>query len=242
MRKKTKRLKVRKEDVEKPVRSQPKRQAAVVARTENQRHYIKSIIDYDVVLCDGPAGTGKTHIAVGMAVKALEKGQVDKIIIARPAVEAGERTGFLPGDQDKKLDPYMRPIMDELSYYLSYNDIATLKNGRLLEVVPVGYMRGRTFNHSFVIIDECQNATFKQLKMILTRLGEHSKMVLNGDMDQSDLDHNQRGAFNFAYSNFKGREEDGISCVSLTRDDIQRHKLVGKMLEIWESRIDCRQS
>ena len=208
----------------------------VKGKTENQVQYIKSVYKKDVVFCQGPAGTGKTHIAVGLAVQELEKGKIDKIIVARPVVDAGEQIGYLPGDIEEKMNPYVRPVLDELSKFISYSDAALLRNSGQLEIVPVAYMRGRTFEDSFVICDECQNLSFDQMKMLLTRFGLQSKMVLTGDIEQSDLDFEKRGAFKFAYQLFE-REPD-IGTIALDESDIQRHQLVGKMVKLWEENID----
>jgi len=209
---------------------------SVTPRTENQRGYIRAIVESDIVLCQGPAGSGKTHIAIGMATQFLERGDVDKIVVARPVLEAGEKIGFLPGDQNQKLDPYIRPIMDELAYYVSYADIAAMKNANTFEIVPIGYMRGRTFKNSFVIIDECQNATFDQIKMILSRLGESSRMVLTGDPLQSDLEKRHQGGFEFACELFKHHPE--IACIKMESTDIVRHRLISSMMAMWENHVD----
>jgi len=217
------------------------RRKPVVARTENQKTYIKAILKSDVIICEGPAGTGKTNVAIGMAMHLLDKKVVEKIVIARPVVEAGEDLGYLPGDHNDKLDPYVRPIFDELQQYASLSEIATLKNSLTLEIVPIGFMRGRTFKNSFILVDECQNAQYDQIRMILTRLGENSKMVMTGDITQSDLDKRDRGGFRYVFDLFSKYEEyldDSVSCVRLYKQDIVRHHLVSKMLDIWGKQVD----
>ena len=165
----------------------------VSAKTENQRTYIKAIINNKVTFCVGPAGTGKTHIATAMAIYGLLHGDYKRIILTRPLVQAGEDTGFLPGDVRKKLHPYMLPIYDEIERYVSHQDLQRLMNENTIEVIPFAFMRGRNFHDSFIIADECQNASDKQIKMLLTRIGNDSKMVLTGDHSQSDLPTHEQG-------------------------------------------------
>lgn len=206
------------------------------AKTENQRDYIKAIVSHDIVICQGPAGTGKTHIAVGMGVDSLRKGNVKRIVIARPVVEAGESLGFLPGELEKKMDPFVRPCFDELEEYASNAEIVSWQNERILEIVPIGFMRGRTFKDSFIICDECQNLNFDQMEMLLTRFGMQSKMVLTGDVSQSDLVSNVQGAFAYACALFM--DDDEIAVQSLDYTDNQRHPLVGKMAKKWKMHLD----
>lgn len=210
----------------------------VEPKTLNQAEYIKALRTKDLTICLGPAGSGKTHVAIGMAMNLLDANKFEKILIARPAVEAGESLGYLPGDQDKKLDPYVRPIFDELEYYSSYTEIATLKNNRTLEIVPIAFMRGRTFKNAFIIIDECQNATYPQLEMAISRLGTGSRMVLTGDVTQSDLRKTDRGALQFAFDLFKKELRNEVACIKLSVEDIVRHELVGKVLQIWQNSLD----
>ena len=205
------------------------------AKTDNQKEYVRSISKLDVVFCAGPAGTGKTHLAVGMGIADLQKEKFEKLIIARPVVEAGEQIGFLPGDIEDKLGPYVRPVYDELNKFVSHTDLQTLKNSKKIEVVPIAYMRGRTFENCFIICDECQNLDFDQMKMLLTRFGLESKMVLTGDIHQSDLMKQKQGAFKFGFELFK--DDPDIGTVSLEACDIQRHKLVGHMVQKWEQNI-----
>ena len=205
-------------------------------RTPNQKAYIKAIQDSDIVICSGAAATGKTHIAVGMAAHALRTGAVDKIIVTRPVVSAGEELGFLPGDLEDKLDPYLRPIFDELENFASKSEIALWKNSECFEIAPIAYLRGRTFINAFVISDECQNMTVKQIKLLTTRFGAGSKMVLTGDVKQCDL-HDQ-GHNGFTYACNKLGAIEGIAVIRLEAKDNQRHPLVEKMLNIYDEEVD----
>lgn len=206
------------------------------AKTVNQKRYIKTIEQYDIVICEGPAGTGKTHLAIGMAISFFQRGMVDKIIIARPTVEAGEELGFLPGDIDSKMDPYVRPAFDELENFLSLSDITQLRLDHKLEIVPIAYMRGRTFKNAFIVCDECQNLTKRQMKMLLTRVGEGSRMVLTGDVEQSDLHKKEQGAFEFVY--YLLNKDENCGAVTLTDADIQRHSIVTKIVKNWDKEFD----
>jgi phosphate starvation-inducible PhoH-like protein len=210
---------------------------SVSARTDNQRNYIKEIVSKDIVICEGPAGSGKTHIAIGMAMQYLYQKKVDKILIARPAVESGEDIGYLPGDADAKLSPYVRPVLDELQYFASWNEIKEMQNSKVLEIVPIGYMRGRTFKDAFVVVDECQNCKTDQIKMVLTRLGDSSKMVLTGDATQSDLEKKHQGGFQYAFDLCYEKIDD-VGCVELDTCDIIRHPLVGKIVNSWPLYLD----
>lgn len=220
------------ESYDKPVISNYRKVISPSAKTRNQKQYIKAIEKYDIVICEGPAGTGKTHLAIGMAINFYQKGLVDKIVIARPTVEAGEQLGFLPGDIDNKMDPYVRPAFDELENFLERREIEQLRQDHKLEIVPIAYMRGRTFKNSFIVCDECQNLTKKQMKMLLTRVGTDSRMVLTGDVEQSDLHYNHRGAFEFTYYLLDKDEDCGA--ITLTEADIQRHSIVTKIVKNWE--------
>ena len=201
-------------------------------KTANQKKLIKAIQDHDIVFCNGPAGTGKTHLCVGQAMHYLNTNQISKVVVTRPAVEAGESLGFLPGDLSEKMDPYMQPIWDELSYFLEVAELREYLNTRIIEICPIAYMRGRTLNDCFIICDEAQNVNKKQMEMLLTRLGQNSKMVLNGDIKQTDLKDMHAGAFIFAQQVFENVDEIGI--INLTPQDNQRHPLVSKIVKIWE--------
>lgn len=164
-------------------------------RTLNQRDYIRTVAENTITFCQGVPGSGKTHIAIGMALEYLLDDKVEKIVITRPVVEAGERLGFLPGTAEEKLHPYLLPLFDELNYFIQMQSYTKMKVSRQIEIVPLGLMRGRSFHNSFIIADECQNASYDQLKMLLTRIGTDSKMVLTGDTAQSDLQRHQQGGF-----------------------------------------------
>ena len=229
-----------KKNIKTKVKITRRRPKSPPAKSPNQKTYIQAIQNNDMVLCQGPAGTGKTHLAIGMAIYMYHTCEtIDKIIIARPAVEAGESLGYLPGDLDSKLDPFIRPIFDELACYASKFDVADMRDSGIIEICPLAYMRGRTFKNAFIICDEAQNADKKQMKMLLTRLGEGSKLVVTGDIDQTDLCMHKPGAFESAFNLFDG--DPGIACVTLKKCDIKRHKLVSHIVEKWEkneNRID----
>jgi phosphate starvation-inducible PhoH-like protein len=199
------------------------------ARTAKQVDLMHSITDNDITLCTGPPGTGKTHVAVAIGVKLLKAGVVEKLVISRPTVEAGNGIGYLPGDMMSKVSPYLRPLFDELAYYINQKAIKIfLENGRL-EVCPLSMMRGRTFVNSYVILDEAQNGTIDELKMILTRIGEGSKMVLTGDLLQSDLPKFQQGGFETCVN--KLSDIDGVGVVGFGRSDIVRHRIITEIEE-----------
>lgn len=197
-------------------------------RTENQKLFIRSMVENDVVFCQGLAGSGKTHIAVGMALEWLIEDKVDKIVITRPVVEAGERLGFLPGTAEEKLHPYLLPILDEINHFITMSDYVKLKNENKIEIVPLALMRGRNFHDSFIIADECQNASYDQLKMLITRIGNQSKMVLTGDSGQSDLPRHIRGGFVDLIENLD--DIDGVGIAFLESCDIVRNPIIGKIL------------
>ena len=199
------------------------------ARTPNQKKVLQSVKNSDIVLCEGPAGSGKTHLSVGAAVEYFLRGDVEKIIVTRPIVQAGERIGFLPGTAEQKLAPYLQPVFDEFSYFLSQSEIAELKNARKLEVVPLALMRGRNFHKAFIIGDEMQNATYDQMKMFITRMGIDSKLIISGDSKQSDLEYRNRGAFNFCLHELVDIER--ISICYLTGKDIVRNPIIPVVLE-----------
>lgn len=198
-------------------------------KTDNQALLIDSIESGDITICIGPAGTGKTYISVGMAVKLYYEGVIDKIILCRPAVEAGRQIGFLPGSQEEKLAPYLRPLFDELKNFMSIYDIAKLQNEEIIEVAPLEFMRGRTMKNAFVILDEAQNATREQLKMFVTRIGEGAKFVINGDVDQSDLPISQRENLKILVERLGFLEE--VKIVKMGRIDIVRHPIIERLLQ-----------
>lgn len=201
-------------------------------RSINQKEYIRSVAENTITFCQGVPGSGKTHIAVGMALEYLIENKVEKIVITRPVVEAGERLGFLPGTAEEKLHPYLLPLFDEINYFLHMQHYAKLKVGRQIEIVPLGLMRGRTFNNAFVVADECQNASYDQLKMLLTRIGTDSKMVLTGDTAQSDLERARQGGFLELMRRLNGIE--GIAISELYANDIVRNPIISSII----SRLD----
>jgi phosphate starvation-inducible protein PhoH and related proteins len=208
------------------------RSRPVEPRGENQRQYLDLIEKHDLVFGTGVAGTGKTFLAVASAVKALRSGLVRRLVITRPVVEAGEHLGFLPGDMQAKLNPYVRPIYDALSAMLEFEDVARLEEAGVIEVAPLAYMRGRTLSESFVILDEAQNTTVGQMKMFLTRLGEGSRMVVTGDPTQNDLEPRARSGLNDAILRLRSYQEIGI--VEFTANDVVRHSLVSKIVRAYE--------
>jgi len=198
-------------------------------QSENQRALMQAIDNFNLTVALGPAGTGKTYLAVTAAVEALEGGRIDRIVLSRPAVEAGESLGFLPGDLHEKLAPYLRPLYDALNERIGGKRVRQYLAEGTIEIAPIAYMRGRTLNNAFVVIDEAQNCTYGQIKMLLTRLGWHSTMVLTGDPDQSDLLEGLSGLSDIA------RRLDtlsGVAVVRLTDSDIVRHPLVAEMLTV----------
>ena len=204
-------------------------QRNVRAKSENQRHLLEALSEKNLVVALGPAGTGKTFLAIAKAVEAFEQGRVARIVLSRPAIEAGESLGFLPGDLEDKLAPYLRPLYDALADRLGGKRLRALLAEGAIEIAPVAYMRGRTLNNAFIVIDEAQNCTFGQLKMLLTRLGWHSTMVLTGDPDQTDLLSGLSGLRDIAT---RLDQVDGVSVVRLGEADIVRHPLVAGMLTV----------
>ena len=198
-------------------------------QSDNQRALLDAIDSYNVVVALGPAGTGKTYLAIAKAVEALEEGSVGRIVLSRPAVEAGETLGFLPGDLQDKLAPYLRPLYDALSDRLGGKRLKAMITDGSIEIAPVAYMRGRTLNNAFVVIDEAQNCTYGQIKMLLTRLGWHSTMVLTGDPDQTDLLPGMSGLGDISR---RLDAVDDVSVIRLTDTDIVRHPLVASMLTV----------
>ena len=200
-------------------------------RTDGQGRYVQAMKTHDVVLCAGPAGTGKTYLAVGWAVTLLRAQQVRKIVLVRPAVEAGERLGFLPGDLVAKINPYLRPLFDALNDIMEPEAVKRYMESDIIEILPLAYMRGRTLNHACIILDEGQNATVAQMKMFLTRMGHGSKIVVTGDTSQSDLPRTVRSGLNDAVHRL--RNIDGIAVVHLDHSDIVRNPLVQKIVNAY---------
>jgi phosphate starvation-inducible PhoH-like protein len=201
-------------------------------RTPNQQRYLKAIHQHDINFGVGPAGTGKTYLAVATAVEALERDEVRRILLVRPAVEAGERLGFLPGDLAQKVDPYLRPLYDALYEMLGFEKVAKLIERNVIEVAPLAYMRGRTLNESFVILDEAQNTSIEQMKMFLTRIGFGSKAVITGDVTQIDLPPHQKSGLRHVIEVLK--DVDGISFNFFQSRDVVRHPLVARIVNAYE--------
>ncbi len=201
-------------------------------RTIRQKEYVESIENFDLTFAIGPAGTGKTFLATVCAARLLNEKKIEKIVLTRPAVEAGENLGFLPGDLQQKVDPYLRPLFDSLHSIFGYDKTNSLIDKGIIEVAPLAFMRGRTLDNSLVILDEAQNTTSSQMRMFLTRLGERSKMVVNGDITQIDLKNDQLSGLVEASEIFSNTE--GIKFCSLTVDDVVRHPLVQKIIEAYK--------
>jgi phosphate starvation-inducible PhoH-like protein len=206
----------------------------VKARTENQRKIVESISNNDMVFAIGPAGTGKTYTAVALAVKALKNREVKRIILTRPAVEAGENLGFLPGDLKDKLDPYLQPLYDALYDMIAPEKLTYYIENKIIQIAPLAFMRGRTLDNAFVILDEAQNATEGQLKMFLTRMGASAKFVITGDLTQIDLPKHQPSGLPQAVQLLKNVED--IAIIQLDGNDVIRHKLVKKIIEVYASK------
>jgi len=204
----------------------------IQARTPNQHKLVQSIKENDMVFAVGPAGTGKTYTAVAMAVRALKDKRVKKIILTRPAVEAGENLGFLPGDLKEKLDPYLQPLYNALTDMLPYDKVAEYMEKGVIEVAPLAFMRGRTLDKAFVILDEAQNSTIPQIKMFLTRMGRDAKFVVTGDASQVDLPKGQKSGLGHALNVLK--DVDGICQVNLLGVDVMRHRLVRSIITAFE--------
>ncbi len=208
------------------------RRKVVEPRSDAQRVYVQSLLRNELCFGIGPAGTGKTYLAVAVGVSLFLGGHVDRIILSRPAVEAGERLGFLPGDMKEKVDPYMQPLYDALNDFLPQKQLQRMLEEKVIEIAPLAFMRGRTLSHAFVVLDEAQNATVMQMKMFLTRLGEGSRMVVTGDRTQVDLPRGVHSGLIEAERLLRGVE--GISFSLFTRDDVVRHPLVAKIIDAWE--------
>jgi phosphate starvation-inducible PhoH-like protein len=201
-------------------------------RTDGQARYVRAMMENDLTLCVGPAGTGKTFLAVGMAVTLLRQGQVKKIILVRPAVEAGERLGFLPGDIVAKVNPYLRPLFDSLNDMLEPDQVKRYMESDIIEICPLAFMRGRTMNQAVMILDEGQNTTVPQMKMFLTRMGNGSKIIVTGDVTQVDLPRQTRSGLADAITRLKDIE--GVATIYLTEHDIVRHPLVQQIVRAYE--------
>ncbi|MBD2596408.1 phosphate starvation-inducible protein PhoH [Nostoc sp. MBR 210] len=220
------------QELRRDVLARTRRGEEVRAKTFRQRQYIETIRKRDITFCTGPAGTGKTYLAVVVAVQALLANQVEKLILTRPAVEAGERLGFLPGDLQQKINPYLRPLYDAIYEFIDAEKVPNLIERGIIEVAPLAYMRGRTLNNAFIIVDEAQNTTPAQIKMVLTRLGFRSRMVITGDTTQTDLPHNQQSGLSVALDILKHVE--GIGFCEFTQKDVVRHPLVQRIVAAYE--------
>ena len=205
---------------------------AIAPRNQNQKAYIEAIRNFDLVFGIGPAGTGKTYLAMAMAVSALSKGTVNRIILTRPAVEAGESLGFLPGDLTEKVDPYLRPLYDALHDMMRFEKVAALMQNGVIEVAPLAFMRGRTLNEAFIILDEAQNTTTEQMKMFLTRIGFNSKAVVTGDITQIDLPTGKSSGLIEAKAILT--PVTGIQFIHFTKNDVVRHRLVQDIINAYE--------
>jgi len=208
-------------------------------KTANQKRYVDAIEDHTITFGIGPAGTGKTYLAMAMAVAALQAKKINRIVLTRPAVEAGENLGFLPGTLSEKIDPYLRPLFDALHDMIDIESIPRLMQSGIIEVAPLAYMRGRTLNDAFVILDEAQNTTPEQMKMFLTRLGFGSKMVITGDVTQIDLPNGQNSGLKIVRDILK--DIDDIAFLELTAEDVVRHRLIGDIVKAYDKFDVARQ-
>jgi hypothetical protein len=202
-------------------------------RSANQQQLVDAFEKKDMIFAVGPAGTGKTYLSIALAVKALKEKSAKKIILSRPAVEAGEKLGFLPGDMKEKIDPYLQPLYDSLEDMIPANRLQDLLDKNIIQIAPLAFMRGRTLNDAVVILDEAQNTTTAQIRMFLTRMGWNSKMIITGDMTQIDLPHNQKSGLKEALEILSGI--DDIAVINLTQKDIVRHKLVTSIVNAYQA-------
>jgi phosphate starvation-inducible PhoH-like protein len=209
---------------------------SVRARTQNQKKMVAMAEKNDIIFAIGPAGTGKTYTAVALAVRALKNKMVKKIILTRPAVEAGESLGFLPGDLKEKIDPYLRPLYDALDDMIPADKLGYYMSTRVIEIAPLAYMRGRTLDHAFIILDEAQNTTDLQIKMFLTRIGSNAKAIITGDLSQIDLPKNQKSGLDKATRILKNI--DGIAHIELDEEDVVRHRLVKAIIRAYDKERD----
>jgi phosphate starvation-inducible PhoH-like protein len=209
---------------------------SVIPRSKRQSDYLKALLNEDIVISLGPAGTGKSYLAVSVAVSMLMEKKIEKVILSRPAVEAGERLGFLPGDMKEKVDPYLRPLYDALYDLFGYEKIQRKIETGEIEIAPLAFMRGRTLKNSFAILDEAQNASSTQIKMFLTRIGENSKLVVNGDPSQIDLINKNQSGLIQSKKILKNIKE--IKCIEFNHEDVVRHPLVSKIIQAYQQKTD----
>ena len=221
---------------EKPIIVDLKRKS-IVPKNINQKNYLKAVLENDVVFGVGPAGTGKTYLAVAAALKLLRDKRVERVVLTRPAVEAGEALGFLPGDLQEKLVPYLRPLYDAMNDMLGAEETLALVERQIVEIAPLAYMRGRTLSNAFVILDEAQNTSHEQMMMFLTRLGENSKMAITGDITQIDLPRNKKSGLVDALETLDG--VDGVKIFRFDAGDVIRHPLVTKIVAAYDSKKQC---
>ena len=220
------------QELQRDILARTRRGDEVRAKTFRQRQYIQAILKHDLTFCTGPAGTGKTFLAVVIAASALLSNQYERLILTRPAVEAGEKLGFLPGDLQQKIDPFLRPLYDALYEFIEPEKMSNLMERGVIEVAPLAYMRGRTLNNAFVIVDEAQNTTPAQMKMVLTRLGFRSRMVVTGDMTQNDLPLHQQSGLTVALKILE--HVDGIAFCEFTQKDVVRNPIVQRIVAAYE--------
>lgn len=204
---------------------------AIAPRGEGQKKYVEGILENDLTFCLGPAGTGKTYLAVAVSVSLLKQQKIGRIVLVRPAVEAGEKLGYLPGDLQAKVNPYLRPLFDAMHDMMTFDQLKRLMQNDVIEVVPLAFMRGRTLNNAVIILDEAQNATVSQMLMFLTRLGQHSKMIVTGDDSQSDLSNGKASGFIDGVRKLEGTPH--VAVIRLTKCDIVRHALVQQIVEAY---------
>ena len=209
---------------------------SVIPRSRRQSEYLKALLNEDIIISLGPAGTGKSYLAVSVAVNMLMEKKVEKVILSRPAVEAGERLGFLPGDMKEKVDPYLRPLYDALYDLFGYEKVQRKIETGEIEIAPLAFMRGRTLKNSFAILDEAQNASLTQIKMFLTRIGENSKIVVNGDPSQVDLINKNQSGLTQSTKILKNVKE--IKCIEFDHTDVVRHPLVSKIIQAYQQKTD----
>lgn len=221
---------------DKPIIVDLKRKS-IVPKNINQKNYLKAVLENDVVFGVGPAGTGKTYLAVAAALKLLRDKRVERVVLTRPAVEAGEALGFLPGDLQEKLLPYLRPLYDAMNDMLGAEETLALVERQIVEIAPLAYMRGRTLSNAFVILDEAQNTSHEQMMMFLTRLGENSKMAITGDITQIDLPRNKKSGLIDALETLDG--VDGVKIFRFDAGDVIRHPLVTKIVAAYDSKKQC---
>ena len=214
------------------------RDALISPKTDGQRHYLYAMLHHDLVISLGPAGTGKTYLAVAVAVHLLKRGETKRIVLVRPAVEAGEKLGFLPGDLQQKVNPYLRPLFDAMHDMMTFDQLKRFMISDVIEVVPLAYMRGRTLNNAVIILDEAQNTTPGQMLMFLTRLGNHSRMIVTGDDSQVDLEPGQPSGLIDAVHRLRGCA--GVDVIRLTDSDIVRHRLVQAIVARYANRFPAR--